>query len=128
MLKMLLVPTTLVVALATPTLAATTTNSSGPSSTTQGLSSNQTQGGNQATTPAIEQKLRSSLSQAGFTDVHIMPQSFLVRAKDKDGNPVMMIINPDSMTAVTALGSTPNTTNGQQTGSGAPAATSQNDQ
>ena len=30
-----------------------------------------------------------------------MPQSFLVRAKDKSGDPVMMVINPDSVTAVT---------------------------
>jgi hypothetical protein len=30
-----------------------------------------------------------------------MPQSFLVRAKDKSGDPVMMVINPDSMMPVT---------------------------
>jgi hypothetical protein len=30
-----------------------------------------------------------------------MPSSFLVRAKDSQGNPVMMVINPDSLTEVT---------------------------
>ena len=30
-----------------------------------------------------------------------MPQSLLVRAKDAQGNPVMMVINPDSLTEVT---------------------------
>jgi hypothetical protein len=30
-----------------------------------------------------------------------MPESFLVRAKDPSGNPIMMVINPDSVTAVT---------------------------
>ena len=30
-----------------------------------------------------------------------MPSSFLVRAKDSDGNPVMMVINPDSVTELT---------------------------
>ncbi len=30
-----------------------------------------------------------------------MPSSFLVRAKDSEGNPVMMVINPDSLTEVT---------------------------
>jgi hypothetical protein len=38
--------------------------------------------------------------QAGFADIRIMPESFLVRAKDRDGNPVMMVINPDSITAI----------------------------
>ncbi len=30
-----------------------------------------------------------------------MPSSFLVRARDSQGNPVMMVINPDSLTEVT---------------------------
>ena len=33
--------------------------------------------------------------------ITIMPSSFLVRAKDSQGNPVMMVINPDSLTEVT---------------------------
>jgi hypothetical protein len=49
----------------------------------------------------ITQRLRNDLSKAGFTDIKIMPSSFLVRAKDSEGNPVMMVINPDSMTEVT---------------------------
>ena len=53
---------------------------------------------------AIRQQIMQQLSQAGFTDVHVMPESFLVRAKDPHGNPVMMVINPDSVTAVSAMG------------------------
>jgi hypothetical protein len=49
----------------------------------------------------ISQKLRNDLTSAGFTDIHIMPESFMVRAKDSQGNPVMMVINPDSVTAIT---------------------------
>ncbi len=30
-----------------------------------------------------------------------------MRAKDKEGRPVMMVINPDSITAVTAMGNWP---------------------
>jgi hypothetical protein len=119
MLKKVLAPTAIAIALATPAFAATTTNNNGSSSATPGASSNQSQGGEQATAPAIAQKLHNGLAQAGFTDIHVMPQSFLVRAKDQDGNPVMMIINPDSMTAVTALGSSGNNTNGSLSGSGA---------
>ena len=53
---------------------------------------------------AIRHQIMQQLSRAGFIDVHVMPESFLVRAKDPRGNPVMMIINPDSGTAVTAMG------------------------
>jgi hypothetical protein len=49
----------------------------------------------------LSQRLRSDLAKAGFTDITIMPSSYLVRAKDSQGNPVMMVINPDSLTEVT---------------------------
>ena len=42
-----------------------------------------------------------SLTKAGFTDITIMPSSLLVRAKDSQGNSVMMVINPDTLTEVT---------------------------
>jgi hypothetical protein len=51
--------------------------------------------------PHMSQKLHDDLVKAGFTDISIMPQSLLVRAKDAQGNPVMMVINPDSLTEVT---------------------------
>lgn len=49
----------------------------------------------------LSQRLHDDLAKAGFTDIRIMPSSFLVRAKDSQGNPVMMVINPDSMAEVT---------------------------
>jgi hypothetical protein len=49
----------------------------------------------------MSQKLHDDLTKAGFTDISIMPQSLLVRAKDAQGNSVMMVINPDSLTEVT---------------------------
>ena len=49
----------------------------------------------------IAQKMKDDLGKAGFTDIRIMPSSFLVRAKDSSGNPVMMVINPDSVTEIT---------------------------
>ena len=48
----------------------------------------------------MSQKLHDDLTKAGFTDITIMPQSLLVRAKDAQGNSVMMVINPDSLTDV----------------------------
>ncbi len=49
---------------------------------------------------SVRQEVRANLQQAGFTDIKVMPDSFFVRAKDKSGNPVAMIINPDSVTEV----------------------------
>ncbi len=46
------------------------------------------------------QQIKTDLQQSGFSDVKVMPESFLVRAKDKSGNPIMMIINPDSVSEV----------------------------
>ena len=70
----------------------------------QNATPNQQQAPQNAPNPQmIQQQVRNNLEEAGFTDIHIMPSSFLVRAKDKAGNPVMMIINPDSVTAVTEI-------------------------
>ncbi len=52
---------------------------------------------------ALQQKIQQDLSQAGFTDIHVMPRSFVVSAKDHDGNPVQMMITPHSVTALTAM-------------------------
>jgi len=45
-------------------------------------------------------KLRTDLSKAGYTDITIRPSGFMIRAKDSQGNPVMMMISPDSVTAI----------------------------
>jgi hypothetical protein len=52
----------------------------------------------------MSQKLHDDLTKAGFTDITIMPQSLLVRAKDARGNSLMMVINPDMLTEVTQQG------------------------
>jgi hypothetical protein len=55
------------------------------------------------------QQVKADLLKAGFTDVTIMPGSFLVQAKDKSGNPVTMMIKPSSVTEVVTLGSSATT-------------------
>ncbi|HEY1782212.1 MAG TPA: hypothetical protein VGG79_17590 [Roseiarcus sp.] len=67
-----------------------------------GSTDSQSATSNRQTPAHISQKLRNDLSKAGFTDITIMPSSFLVRAKDSEGNKMMMVINPDSITEVTA--------------------------
>lgn len=58
----------------------------------------------------LRQQVQDNLKKAGFTDINVMPTSFLVRAKDQSGNPVIMVINPDSFTEVTGLSATQNGT------------------
>lgn len=92
-----------------PTTGATSTNDAG-SGPTQGAAASAGSMG-KTTSPNgqgamngqthIAQKMREDLSKAGFTDIQIMPSSFLVRAKNSSGNPVMMVINLDSVTAIT---------------------------
>ena len=64
----------------------------------------------------IRAQIQKNLQSAGFTDIHIMPSSFTVRAKDRDGNPVMMVINPNSVTEVTEMRGAPNRGQGSTTG------------
>jgi hypothetical protein len=52
---------------------------------------------------ALPQKLAQKLSSAGFSDVKVVPSSFVVSAKDKAGRPVMMHITPTSMTILTEV-------------------------
>ena len=66
---------------------------------------NQQQGNNEGS-QNLQQKIRRDLGQAGFSDIHVVPRSFVVSARDRDGNPVEMMITPNSITAMTS--GTPN--------------------
>ena len=68
----------------------------------------------------IGQRLRADLGKAGYTDITIMPSSFIVHAKDSQGNPVMMVVSPDSVTAITEENARANSaSNSNHTGAGA---------
>jgi hypothetical protein len=51
----------------------------------------------------IQEALQQDLTKAGYTDIRIVPGSFFVRAKDKQGNEIEMMIRPHSMTEITAV-------------------------
>jgi hypothetical protein len=53
----------------------------------------------QALPSEISQKLR----QDGFSDVKVVPGSFLVSAKDKNGDPIEMVIRPNSALMITQV-------------------------
>jgi len=42
----------------------------------------------------LEEQLRNLLADAGLTDIELMPLSYAVRAKDADGNPVLLMLSP----------------------------------
>jgi hypothetical protein len=99
-----------------PSQSGTSQISPGTSSTNQGAGQGTMRNQGEA---SIRSQIQQNLQSAGFTDIRIMPSSFLVRAKDRDGNPVMMVINPDSFEAVTEVGRP----GSQQQGSQQPGAT-----
>jgi len=68
---------------------------------------------------SLPAEIKSKLTQDGFTNVTVVPGSFVVSAKDKRGDPVTMMIGPNSMTILTAI----NPQNQQTTGSGSSSAT-----
>jgi hypothetical protein len=45
-------------------------------------------------------KLKQELQTAGFTDVKVLQDAFLIQAKTKDGNPIMLTVGPNGMSAL----------------------------
>ncbi len=106
--------------LAVPAFSQTNSGSQNSNPPTTGSISAPDQNQNQSIN--IKQQVQQNLSKAGYSDIKIMPESFLVRAKDPSGNPIMMVINPDSVAAVTFA---PNNTN-NSTGAAGTASSSSN--
>jgi hypothetical protein len=68
----------------------------------------------QATTKIAEQ-IKRNLEQAGFKNITLVPSAFIVRAEDQNGNPVMMMVNPGSITAVSEMNGTASDSNDHST-------------
>jgi hypothetical protein len=50
--------------------------------------------------PLTIEKLTQDLQKAGFSDVKVLEDAFLVQAKTKDGNPILMTFGPNGMSAL----------------------------
>jgi hypothetical protein len=61
---------------------------------------------------SFEQRIQQRLTQAGFSNIEMVPTSILIRARDRDGNPVMLSLSPDSLADLLAV------PGGQNDGSG----------
>lgn len=62
----------------------------------------------------VPQELQQKLTSQGFTDVKVVPDSFLVSAKDKQGYPVTMLIGPNSLTVFVMVENTKQPSGGNQ--------------
>lgn len=51
-----------------------------------------------------QDKLRSALEQAGFSNIQILDTAYLVQAKTQDDETVMMMINPPNMGGASGQG------------------------
>lgn len=50
--------------------------------------------------PLTIDRLKQDLQKAGFSEVKVLQDAFLIQAKTKDGNPIMMTIGPNGMSAL----------------------------
>lgn len=74
----------------------------------------------------MRQQLQDQLSKAGYTGIKVTASSFFVQAKDNKGNPVAMVIGPDSFTEVTDMLQKPAMTAQQTPNTSTPSTSSSN--
>lgn len=91
--------------LAVPCFAQSSTASSANTTSSGNTTSGGNTSGSQMSPAQARQQITQNLQKDGFTDVHVIPDSFLVHAQNKEGQPVVMIINPNSVFSVTQVGS-----------------------
>jgi len=89
-------------AVASPVLAQNASKGSQAASQ-QPSTSNQQQSSTANQNLAAAQQVQQDLQKAGFTDVKVVAESFVVQAKSKDGNPVVMTIGPHGMSVFEAM-------------------------
>ncbi|MGJ4942025.1 hypothetical protein ACQR1W_15730 [Bradyrhizobium sp. HKCCYLS1011] len=82
------------------------TTPQGTGQATTGAQSSAQQSGQSAQKLAAAQQIQQDLKNAGFTDVKVVAESFVVQAKTKDGNPILMTIGPHGMSMFEATQTT----------------------
>lgn len=94
-MKSVLIGTAMIALLATPSFAQSP-------STTKTQASSQASA-NSSPNLVAAQKIKQDLQGAGFTDIKVVAESFVVQAKSKDGDPVLMTIGPHGMSVFEAM-------------------------
>jgi hypothetical protein len=72
---------------------------------------------------SFEQRVQQRLRQAGFSNIEMVPTSILVRAMDRDGNPVALALSPESLTELLEVPGGQNDGSGSDTPSRQPPTT-----
>lgn len=111
-MRSLLLTGAALIVLSQVTMAQTPNSAAQPSA-----NKNQTAGSATADQQHLRSNLRNALEKAGYKDIRVAPTSFMVHARDSDGNPVVMAISPDSFTEVADSGNgTHNSSSGSHGG------------
>src|SRR5665213_2315991 len=110
MKKTTLVAAAILTTVSTAALAQAASSNSGSAPTPTTTATSQASGRN------LRQQLTNDLQQSGFTNIKVLPDSFLVQATDKSGNPVTMFLGPNSSTEVTTVGSNSQPSNSSNAG------------
>lgn len=95
-MRSILLASAAVLALAPAAMAQGANSASSPATTQNQTSRNQTSSSSSVEPQQLRANLRNALEKAGYKDIKVAPTSFMVHAKDSDGNPVVMAISPDS--------------------------------
>jgi hypothetical protein len=69
---------------------------------------------------ATRDEVRARLEEAGFSNIRIMSESFLVRAIGPDGSPVVMVVHPDSQAMMPEASEDQDDADARQSGDGDP--------
>jgi len=109
-MKRILTGAAMLALFAAPAFAQSPTSSS-PSGAQSSTTSTSTQN------TAASQKIKQDLQGAGFTDIKVVAQSFVVQAKSKDGDPVLMTIGPRGMSVFEAMNNKDSASDKSTTGS-----------
>ena len=91
-------------ALATPALAQSPTGSTAQTPPAATEPSQQQEGSPSHSSNLLTiSKLKQDLQKAGFTDIQIIADSFVIQAKDKEGNPTILSLSPGGVFAISAI-------------------------
>ena len=90
--------------LASPALAQSSTPQTRPTPQMND-NSNTNQNSTASQNLVAAQKIKQDLKNAGFTDVKVVAESFVVQARSRDGDPVLMTIGPHGMSVFEAMNS-----------------------
>jgi Ni/Co efflux regulator RcnB len=99
-MKLILIISAAAAIMLTPATFAQNSPSNSQSTNSQ-TSPQQSANSNQNLTAA--RQIQQDLTKAGFTDVKVVAESFVVQAKSKDGDPVVMTIGPHGMSVFEAM-------------------------